>query len=163
MILDDPAWVTEARAHIGLREIAGAPTAPVIAGWLQQLGAWWRDDETPWCGTFVAHCMRAAGHQPPKAWYRAKAWADWGQPVAPCRGAVVVFERQGGGHVGILVGKSPEGLLLVLGGNQGNAVNVMPFQLARAIAYRWPTDATAIARNPLPVMFAGGPVSTNEA
>lgn len=159
----DPAWVEEARLHIGMREVPGAPTAPTIARWLQGLNAWWTDDETPWCGTFVAHCMRANGIAPPKAWYRAKAWADWGEPVAPCRGAVVVFERQGGGHVGLLVGKSIEGRIMVLGGNQGNAVNVMPFDLARVIAYRWPVEAMNVARTPPPVMYASGPVSANEA
>lgn len=139
-MIADPTWVVEARRHIGLREIPGAPTAPAISRWLQQLGAWWRDDETPWCGVAVAAWMQAAGVGPlPKFWMRARAWADWGRELRePVHGCVVVFERQGGGHVGLVVGQDPGGNLLVLGGNQGDAVNVRTFPRARALAYRWP-------------------------
>lgn len=136
----EPAWLIEARRHDGLREIPGAPTAPTIARWLVQLGAWWRDDATPWCGVAVAAWMQAAGIGPlPKFWMRARAWADWGQALErPAHGCVVVFERQGGGHVGLVVGEDAAGNLLVLGGNQGDAVNVRAFQRSRVLAYRWP-------------------------
>lgn len=134
-----PAWLAAAREDIGLREVRGAPTAPKIAAWLQRLGAWWKDDETPWCGTACAAWMLAAGIQPPAAWYRAKAWATWGQPLGRAvEGCVVVFDRVGGGHVGLVVGETSGGRLLVLGGNQGDAVSVAAFPRDRAIAYRWP-------------------------
>lgn len=138
--MTEPAWLSEARTHVGLREIPGAPTAPAIARWLQQLGAWWADDETPWCGVAVAAWMQAAGVGPlPRLWMRARAWADWGQPLAgPAHGCVVVFERKAGGHVGLVVGQNRAGELLVLGGNQGDSVNVRAFPRARAVAYRWP-------------------------
>lgn len=136
----EPTWLAAARADIGLREIPGAPTAPKIAGWLKQLRAWWSDDETPWCGVAVAAWMQAAGIGPlPRHWMRARAWAEWGQPLAyPAHGCVVVFARQGGGHVGLLVGEDAAGNLLILGGNQGDAVNVRAFPRARVLAYRWP-------------------------
>lgn len=136
----EPTWLAAARDDIGLREIPGAPTAPKIAGWLAKLGAWWRDDETPWCGVAVAAWMQAAGIGPlPRHWMRARAWAEWGQPLAyPAHGCVVVFARQGGGHVGLLVGEDAAGNLLILGGNQGDAVNVRAFPRARVLAYRWP-------------------------
>ncbi len=53
-------------------------------------------------------------------------------------GCVVVFERAGGGHVGLVVGETAGGRLLVLGGNQGDAVSVAAFQRERVVAYRWP-------------------------
>lgn len=134
-----PAWLSAAREDVGLREVRGAPTAPKIAGWLKSLRAWWTDDETPWCGTACAAWMVAAGIQPPGAWYRAKAWADWGQPLArPVDGCVAVFARAGGGHVGLVVGETAGGRLLVLGGNQGDAVSVAAFPRERVVAYRWP-------------------------
>lgn len=138
--MSEPAWLIEARRHVGLREIPGAPTAPTIARWLQGLGAWWRDDETPWCGVAVAAWMQAAGVGPlPKFWMRARAWAEWGQALdRPAHGCVVVFARQGGGHVGLVVGEDAAGNLLVLGGNQGDACNVRAFQRGRVLAYRWP-------------------------
>ena len=135
----EPLWLTEARADIGVREVPGAATAPTIARWLIELKAWWSGDEVPWCGTAVAAWMRAADVALPQHWYRAKAWAEWGQPLRePAHGCVVVFERTGGGHVGLVVGQTQIGDLLVLGGNQGDAVNVRSFPRHRVYAYRWP-------------------------
>lgn len=163
--MGDQAWVREARKFLGQREVAGAQSAPFISRWLQDLGAWWRDDETPWCGVAVAAWMRACGIAPPKAWYRAKAWADWGLPlVAPVAGAVVVFERRGGGHVGLIVGKDAAGRLMVLGGNQGDAVSIVPFDRARVLAYRWPAEHMALLPTKgLPLLASSGASSRNEA
>ncbi|WP_156496279.1 TIGR02594 family protein, partial [Eikenella sp. NML03-A-027] len=97
----------------------------MIINWLIALGAWWRDDETPWCSTFVAHCCRTAGRDLPKHWYRAKGWLETGTRLSKSAyGCIVVFERQGGGHVGFVVGQDRQGNLMVLGGNQGDAVNI---------------------------------------
>lgn len=163
--MSEPTWLQAARGDVGLREIPGAPTAPKIAAWLQKLGAWWRDDETPWCGTAVAAWMQAAGVPPAKNWFRARAWLEWGAAVAaPAVGAVVVFEREGGGHVGLVVGRDQRGRLLVLGGNQGNAVSIAPFDPARVLGYRWPAAHMALYRaGPLPVMASNAAASTNEA
>ena len=134
-----PRWLTEARRHLGVAEITGPRHSPVIQSWLHKLRAWWVDDETPWCGVFVAACMYSSGFKLPKFWMRAKAWADWGtRLIAPAPGCIVVFERQGGGHVGFVVGRTVTGQLLVLGGNQGNRVSEMAFDPHRVIAYVWP-------------------------
>jgi uncharacterized protein (TIGR02594 family) len=159
-----PAWLGIARKDLGLRELPGAPTAPRIHKWLADLGAWWRDDETPWCGVAVAAWMRSAGHPIPRHWYRAKAWLDWGTPLtSPVPGCIVVFERQGGGHVGLVVGADARGRLMVLGGNQGNAVTIAPFDRARVSGYRWPPGATMMASAPLPLIASSAASSTNEA
>lgn len=165
MMVSHPAipWLAAAQADIGLREVQGAPTAPRIAQWLRDLRAWWTDDETPWCGTACAAWMRAAGIAPPAAWYRALEWVSWGQPLsAPLLGCVVVFERQGGGHVGLVAGQDTSGRLLVLGGNQGNAVSVAPFEQSRVLAYRWPAGSTAAQLSP-PVFASAAASSRNEA
>jgi len=87
----EPKWLTRARAFVGLREVPGKATAPLISKWLVMLKAWWRDDETPWCGVFVAAVMRLEGFDPPPAWYRARAWLDFGTPIRePALGCVVV-------------------------------------------------------------------------
>jgi uncharacterized protein (TIGR02594 family) len=169
MMTGEPQWLVEARKDIGLREIPGADTAPVIAKWLTDLGAWWRDDETPWCGTAVAAWMKRAGIEPAKDWYRAKGWLDWGTAIAwPVVGAVVIFAREGGGHVGIVAGKDELGRLWVIGGNQGNEVKLALFDPARVIGYRVPAnDAGMIAASnlgPLPVYAsAGAATSRGEA
>lgn len=156
-------WVSEAAQYLDLREIPGKQHNPVIVNWLKNMRAWWIDDETPWCGTFVAEVMRAIGIAPPSAWYRAKAWATWGtQLAAPVFGCIVVFDRKGGGHVGICVGVDEHGRLMVLGGNQGNAVSIAPFERARVLGYRWP-PGQPLAEVALPVWDSGAASSTNEA
>jgi uncharacterized protein (TIGR02594 family) len=158
--MSEPAWLVEARKHVGLREVPGKTHAPVIQRWLRQFGAWWVDDETPWCGTFVAACLEAAGVRRPRNWFRALAWLDFGTPIlAPRVGCVVVFSREGGGHVGFLVGQDEEGRLMVLGGNQGNAVSVAPFERFRVRGYRWPSSVPAPAAG-LPLLASNGAVSS---
>jgi uncharacterized protein (TIGR02594 family) len=157
----EPAWLREARTLIGLREIPGPKHNAWIASSWKRLGGWhYKDDETPWCGLFVAHCIEHAGLPFPKLYPSAKAWADWGQACAATVGAVVVFGRQGGGHVGFLVGESALNYY-VLGGNQSNAVNITPIAKSRMLAIRWP-DGVAKPHPGLPKM-AGGTVSVNEA
>lgn len=80
----------------------------------------------------------------------------------PVRGCVVVFERKGGGHVGLVEGRDQFGRLLVIGGNQGDAVSLAAFETARVLGYRWPVGVP-LPSAPLPTFAGGVPVSTNEA
>ena len=142
MQINEPAYLTIARRDIGLREIKGPKHAGRIVQMLQRLGAWWRDDETPWCGVAVAAWMQAAGHAYPKHYYRALAWADWGLHLdRPRQGAIAVLTRKGGGHVGIVTGVSQDGgHVRLLGGNQNDAVNEAWFPAGRITAYRVPGE-----------------------
>ena len=160
----EPKWLTRARAFIGLREIPGKATAPTIARWLRELRAWWSDDETPWCGTFVAAVIRAEGFPIPTHWYRARAWLHFGTALThPAVGAIVIFERKGGGHVGFVVGTDERGRLMVLGGNQNNAVTIAPFDKSRVLGYRYPQGEKVLAGS-LPLLASNGtPSSQNEA
>jgi uncharacterized protein (TIGR02594 family) len=163
--MNEPAWLVVARSDIGIREIPGAPTEPRIAGWLKKLGALWSDDATPWCGTACAAWMAAAGMPIPKHWYRARAWLDWGETLAaPALGCVVIYARTGGGHVGLVVGANKFGHLMTLGGNQGDAVSIRPFEMSRVLGYRWPAGAAdRPGGRSLPQFLSNGSVSTNEA
>ena len=156
----EPVWLIEARKHMGVKEIPGKQHNPLILTWIRKLGGWFTDDETPWCGTFVAHCMRETGFEVPKHWYRARDWASWGKPTQARVGAIAVFARGGGGHVGFVVGES-KSAYYILGGNQSNAVNITPLSKTRILAFRWPasqplSSATLLA-------MTGGTVSRNEA
>lgn len=136
---NDPPWLAEARRFVGYGEIPGTASATFIQRWLRQLGAWWADDATPWCGTAVAAWMRAAGQPLPKHWYRARAWLEWGTPLSePVVGCVVILAREGGGHVGLVVGRDSLGSIAILGGNQGDKVSVAMFPSGRVLGYRWP-------------------------
>lgn len=156
-------WMKTARESIGLKEVAGPKHNTKIQAWLAKLGAWWKDDETPWCGTFVAHCLRENGLPVPKHWYRALAWKEYGSNLRPthvCEGAILVFAREGGGHVGFYVGED-RFYYRVLGGNQSNAVNVMRIAKNRCVAIRWP-KGVPVTGGPVHVA-SNAPVSENEA
>jgi uncharacterized protein (TIGR02594 family) len=155
-------WVDEGRKYIGLKEIVGKGTNLTIQFWLSTLRAAWRDDETPWCGLFVAFIMKSLGYPIPVHWYRALAWLSWGVDIGtPCYGCIVIFTRIGGGHVGIVVGKTKDGRLMVLGGNQKNMVSIAPFDLERVAGYRMPIGT--FHRGALPVLTTNDSSSKNEA
>jgi uncharacterized protein (TIGR02594 family) len=159
----EPPWLTIARADIGLAEIPGKAHAPKIQQWLRELRAWWDDDETAWCGVAVAAWFKAIGEPLPKHWYRARGWLEWGVPLAgPTLGCVVVYERGGGGHVGLVVGRDMTGRLLTLGGNQGNRVSIAPFEPMRVLGYRWPFNRM-VSGEPLPRFVNSEAASRMEA
>lgn len=159
--MSEPSWLTLARKYVGLAEVPGKETAPTISRWLRSLKAWWSDDETPWCGVFVAAVMQEAGYERPKHWYRAKAWADYGSALSgPEKGCIVVYDRRGGGHVGFVTGVDAAGRIFTLGGNQANKVSEVPFDRARVLAYRWPPGAPGPTAQ-LPLIAAAGVQSSN--
>ncbi len=164
----EPTWLATARARLGTREIPGPTHNSKLLAFLNSAnrfnGVVWRDDEMPWCGGFVAACLNAVGVEPVKIAARAKSWATWGANLrrthlAP--GAVLVFERPGGGHVGFYVGEDTTSYH-VLGGNQGNAVSITRIAKARCVAARWPRGVPVIGG---PVLLAanGKTLSSNEA
>ncbi|MFM4953960.1 TIGR02594 family protein [Aeromonas dhakensis] len=144
--MNKPRWILQAENHIGVKEVKGATHNPVIVQfWKDIRRGGIRDDETPWCAAFVGAMLERCGIQSTR-FESAKSYLSWGEQLdRPVYGCVVVFSRDGGGHVGFVVGKDKAGNLLVLGGNQGDAVNVKAFPLSRVTGYRWPQG------EPLPV------------
>jgi hypothetical protein len=66
------------------------------------------------------------------------------------------------GHVGLVVGEDRTGNLLVLGGNQGDAVRVSAFGRARVVAYRWP-PAVDVLPGPPVLALGDAALSVSEA
>lgn len=161
----NPAWLDIGLLDIGNAETLGPNDSPWLRRILSVLPNGGGMLGQPWCGGAVAWWMQQAGLGVPRHWYRAKAWLDWGSFIpSPVVGAVVVFEREGGGHVGLVVGKDARRRLMVLGGNQGDAVRISPFDHARVAGYRWPDEFIAsLPVGGLPVIASTGPLSTNEA
>ena len=157
-------WIVEAKKHIGLKEIPGVKHNSTIIGWLKKLKSWYLDDDAPWCAVYVSNCFKVCGLSIPAYWMRAKAYTDWGVKLdKPISGCVVVFERKGGGHVGFLMGKTSDGFLSVLGGNQGNAVTIAKFDTQRVVGYYWPKEVPVPQDAKLDIVSNAGVVSTNEA
>lgn len=156
----DPPWLAEARRHIGQREVKGPRHNSLIIAWWRAIKrAGIRDDETPWCAAFVGGCLEAVGLISSR-FESARSYLEWGAKLdTPEVGCVVVLGRDGGGHVGFVVGRDATGNLLVLGGNQGDAVSVAAFARSRVLGYRWPQAVPLPAAAPLPLASAALSVS----
>ena len=160
-----PSWVEIALQDLGLAEIPGKKTQNKIASWLLKLKAWWTDDETPWCGVAMAAWMKECMLPYPKLYMRAKSWSTWGVEVPKDKafyGCVGVWNRSGGGHVGIIVGINENGYHMVLGGNQGNKVSIVAISPDRLESVRWPLEVPVHSTH-LPLYKGKTLVSTNEA
>lgn len=177
-----PFWIKEALKHLGLKEdTSKSKHNPVILQMLDRMGsfsdeakAWWKDDETPWCGLFVGYCLGVHRRYVIKNWFRASAWESPEQTKLdnPAYGCIVTFTRKGGGHVGFVVGVDDNDNLMVLGGNQGNEVSIKPFSKQRVTGYFWPSywiDGKPVksvpleSRYDLPVLKANGELSSDES
>jgi uncharacterized protein (TIGR02594 family) len=152
----------------GIRETVGQKHNPVILEWAKQLGLEkiYKDDETPWCGLFMGVLAQRAGKDNPLKSYdilRALKWAEFGKSVpVPMLGDVLVFKRSGGGHVGLYVGED-EIAYHVLGGNQGNGVNIMRLAKSRLHAARRPHYNMIPMNVRIVRLSPQGAISTNES
>lgn len=158
----EPGWINAARSKLGQGEIVGSKHNPWIVGFWQRLGAkWFNDDETPWCGGFVAWCLDDAGLTYPKEFPRAASFRTYGDPCTPQLGAIGVKARKGGNHVFFIVGETPDKRYYkALGGNQGNAVTIMDILKSDTTDVRWPAGSPQLHIS-LPVL-PKGTVSRNE-
>lgn len=164
-------WATEAAIYVGQQEVPGPGFNPWIKSmWLELRGGAWYwehygkdDSKLPWCGGFMAFVMQRCGISFPTRYASAKAWLDWGTRLnKPLFGCLCIFGRDSGGHIGIAVGRDALGRILVLGGNQRDGVNVLPFNRERLIGCVWP-PGYALAFADLPVFATNAASSQNEA
>ncbi len=134
-------WISEAKSALGRHE---ARDRTWLMDWLKRDGRSLGDpSKTPWCGDFVETCIRmglpdepllgALGINP----YWARNWLLFGQVVQPVTGAVLVFARGSGGHVGFAIGQD-DTHFYVLGGNQSDAVTIARIAKSRLLGARWP-------------------------
>ena len=129
----EPIAVARAEMNLGVGEIRGPQNNPRIVMYHRTTEGGPAGDETAWCSSFVNYCVEQAGLRGTNSRW-ALSWHEqgWGRDVAgdPKEGDIAVFRRSGpsgsGGHVGFFVG-GDEHTIEVLGGNQGNRVNVSSY------------------------------------
>lgn len=162
-----PKILLEALKHFGLLEHKGADNNPDIMSWAKQLNiSWYKNDATAWCGLFVGICAKRAGFpHDPNQLLAALSWAKWGTAVKKGEeslGDVLVFKRDGGGHVGFYVGENDKAYL-VLGGNQSDSVTLSWIAKDRLVACRRCTWKTSQPENVRKIKLNdSGTLSTNE-
>jgi uncharacterized protein (TIGR02594 family) len=158
----EPVWIISARKEIGVREIHGTQhNAAIVGYWKDVHLSGVKDDETAWCAAFVGAMLERNGITSTRSG-AARSYLSWGTPLnGPVPGCIVVFSREGGGHVGFVVGRDKLGHLQVLGGNQGDCVCIAAFKTDRIAGLRWPAGIP-VPSDPLPVL-AGADLSRSEA
>lgn len=158
-----PPWVIEARRKIGLHEQRNNKS---LKAWLKSDGNTLGDPaKLPWCGDFMETCIALTLPEEPMVEnpYWALNWKKFGRPVTGVAlGAIAPFQREGGGHIGMVVGHDKI-YFHILGGNQSNAVTISKINKNRLSgSLRWPSTYPTPVEF-LPMTTIDATVTTNEA
>lgn len=134
-----PMMISEALAEYDTRETPGVADNPEILSWASETGLnSYTANSIPWCGLFMALIAQRAGKPIPDKPLWALNWAKFGEEGGqPDLGDVLVFMRDGGGHVGLYVAET-ENEFWVLGGNQNDRVSFTKVSKKRMKAVRQP-------------------------
>src|SRR5262245_35962084 len=146
--MQQPAWLGPAWLELGQSERDGeAHNARILALYRDAGHAEVRADEVAWCAAFAGACLERAGIASTRS-LMARSYLDWGRPVEDGQlGAVAVFSRGSDtsqGHVGFWLGETGDSIML-LGGNQSDAVSVMAVANSRLLGLRWPEEGGVAA------------------
>lgn len=154
-----PAWFSWALTQIGVREIVGPVHNPVVVDYWKvgRVRLDVNNDETAWCAAFVNAALESTGYAGTRDG-RARSFLDKSlfKDCDARVGAIAVFSSSAGpanGHVALVEGLTATHISCV-GGNQGNAVSIAPFQKVRLLRYCWPAKAPAYVNYPLAVVKA---------
>jgi uncharacterized protein (TIGR02594 family) len=156
--MEQPAWMAAAWAELGQREVSGSADNVRIRAFFRDVGQPASlHDEVAWCSAFAGACLERAGQASTRS-LMARSYLRWGAGLSdPCFGAIAVLSRgsdPAAGHVGFVVGETDDQLVL-LGGNQGDAVSVAAYPKARLLGLRWPrTQANAFHERDNEPLFA---------
>ena len=161
------AWMVTARSLLGTKEKPGTSNNPIIMEWANAIGGWvanfYTKDEIPWCGLFVAHCLSEHNIKIPKNPLSALEYSRWGVKLSKgTPGAVMVFTRPSGGHVGFYVSEDATDYH-ILGGNQSDMVTITKIDKSRLVGIRWPSEFPIPTAGPVVNKAFNGVKTSNEA
>lgn len=118
-----------------------------------------KEDQSPWCAAFVNYNLEASGVKGTNS-ALAFSFKKYGQDLGngtPVYGAIAVMNYS---HVGIVVGINQDSRVIILGGNQGNAVNLSPNGQSSVIKYVYPNGYNS-SNLALPIFNLKGRSLTN--
>lgn len=162
-----PKMIIEALKLYGTLEAPATADNPTIVAWAREIGGEvsdiYKSDSIPWCGLFMTVVAKRAGKVPPLHPLWALSWSAFGTRTdGPMLGDVLVFARNGGGHVGLYAGED-EDAWHTLGGNQSDAVNIKRIAKGRLYAARRPVYRAQPVNVRRIRLAANGALSANEA
>jgi len=169
-----PKMVSAALQYIGVREYPGSNANPVILDMARSIGVSdiYTSDETSWCALFINYLIRITAKPQVDVkgdrynLLRAKWLLNWGTKVTAGdekMGDIVIIDRDGGGHVFVLIAKTKAGNYIGIGGNQGNKVSFAEFDKNRVLGIRRFYTTALPGSAKLYVVDGTGQFSTNEA
>lgn len=137
-----------ALGEYGVEEIPGEVDSPRILQYFAEIGhKWVKDDETSWCSAFVNWVAMKAGYEYTRK-LDARSWLYIGTEVPLYQeadsldvelGDILIFWRESReswkGHVGFYINEDEE-YYYVLGGNQGNKVQISKYPKSRLLGIR---------------------------
>jgi len=135
---------------------------PLIVACYNSVGFKLSTDSTPWCAAFAGNILKRAG-APALKTLSSLAYSSYGTDVPisdPSRfrlNDIVIFTRQGGGHIGFFRGYNPStGSILVLGGNQADNLTEVGFKKSASMPLTKVRRAWSIPpQYDKPVTFSG--------
>jgi uncharacterized protein (TIGR02594 family) len=159
-----PLWLALAATQLGVSEIKGAQhRAEILQYWRKIKRGGIVNDETPWCAAFVGAMLEMSSIESTR-FESAASYMLWGRRLAlPVQGAIAVLDH----HVAFVAGIRSDGRIMLLGGNQGDAVTIAAFSDKAIKSYRWPKGAngsdypyprTALPAYPMPIIADAGKV-----
>jgi uncharacterized protein (TIGR02594 family) len=170
--VERPLWLQAGLKYIGTKEAPGGADNRIIIDWAREEGGaiakTYTHDVIPWCALFANMCLTKAGLKGTESLWALDFAGQWPSVklIGPAVGAFAPMVRDGGGHIGIVVGRDQHGNIMLLGGNQSDAVNIRPFARARLNkGFWWPASAPLPAQigfSSLPVVQSDGKISRNE-
>jgi uncharacterized protein (TIGR02594 family) len=134
---------------VGIKEIPGSTANPQILAMLRLDQQWPDDDSVAWCSAFVNYVAWLL-RLPRSKSLRARSWLSIGEVIGLDEAEpgfdIVIFKRRGSnqpgpsvvdapGHVGFYAGVEGKNVLL-LGGNQSNAVTMNGYPKTRVLGVR---------------------------
>ena len=151
--MDDVRWLKEAWREFGQAEQSGARANPRIVALFRDAGhPKVTRDEVAWCAAYLGACLERAGVRSTRS-LMARSYLSWGKRLSEPRvGAIAIFSRGRNpalGHVGFWLGEAG-GDVVLLGGNQGNAVSVARYPKSRLLDLRWPETQRVTQRTTQP-------------
>ena len=122
----------------GTKELAGEANSERVLKYHQATDLKASEDSVAWCSAFINWVCKECGIKGTNK-ANARSWLSWGQEGEGLMGEVVVLWRDSPealtGHVGLVIKKTETGVW-ILGGNQGDMVNISWYPKDRVLGYR---------------------------
>jgi len=132
--------VRRGRAAHELHKYSEGSWSPLVAEARRYIGTNPTRRRTLWCGAFMNLVLKETGH-PGSGSDMARSFASYGRRLSgPEVGAIAVFSRGSGGHVGVVSGVADNGDPIVISGNFNDHVAEAVYPRSRVIAYVMPTQ-----------------------